>query len=453
MAHEVCHDVKRWVDEVGENVEKCVERDCNWWCLCCNKWLCWIAWVVITAAGWVVDTVCELVADVADILVAAVKAVVNIVVGLFTLDFARIWDAVLDFAASVGALVWDIVRLLTLGSLIGAFRDAANRWSLRSYVTGLIDNNPAYSAEDRRRIKDALGITGDGPFGLRLTYTAFRGFVRSDQRSHRAVVPDLVRWHNDRDADTRVDLKILAGFESTSFWQRGRPEIEGDFSASDVERYLADPTSVEPFTIFAMSDGVLDDKLSAAVVKGTQLGLVLRFDKRDVQLTHAEHVRMGLSPDAMRALLESTPFNRTAGTTDPTAAKRDLCTPITIGSFLYADNSFTGLSAHLATHPCLDGNPFPGDDITGSTFRDRLPDFVFRYVPIHEIGHTFGLCHVDGLDRIMVSAKQNSLISWATIPEYWLSGSPTFTHDEAKRVWDYIVAHFSVECLATRQFA
>ena len=33
--------------------EVCWEQDCNWWCLCCNKWLCifvsvlkWVTWVV-----------------------------------------------------------------------------------------------------------------------------------------------------------------------------------------------------------------------------------------------------------------------------------------------------------------------------------------------------------------------------------------------------------------------
>lgn len=33
--------------------EVCWEQDCNWWCLCCNKWLCifvtvlkWVTWVI-----------------------------------------------------------------------------------------------------------------------------------------------------------------------------------------------------------------------------------------------------------------------------------------------------------------------------------------------------------------------------------------------------------------------
>ncbi|MEJ7567710.1 MAG: hypothetical protein WKF41_05535 [Gaiellaceae bacterium] len=452
MAHQVCHDIGGWVDKTfTDPVERCVERDCSWWCLCCNKWFCFIVWIVTIVATWVVVTVCELVADILDVMVAVVVGIVNIFIGIFTWDWGRVWDALVGIVSSVVGLVWDWVRTITLGSLVGAFRDRANQWRLRNYARELIDGNRAYSPDERTRIKDALGVNGGG-FGFRLRLTAYRGFVRSDQGGDDGDVRDLVAWHNDADANTRVDLRILAGFESTTFWQRGRPEIDGDFSESDVDGYLADPASASVFTIYCMSNSVFDDKLSAARVKASQVGLKLRFEKQDLQLRRAEHVRMGLSSSAMTSLLESPPFNRTRGTVDIAAAKRDLCAPITLGSFLYSDNSFNGLSAHLATHPCVDGEPFDGDDITGCTFRDRAPDFAFRYVPIHEIGHTFGLCHVGGVHRIMLSAKQNGLFDWPTIPEYWLSSGPVFTYGEAKRVWDYIVANFSAECLATRQF-
>lgn len=452
MAHQVCHDVGKWVDEsVTEPVERCIEQDCSWWCLCCNKWFCFIVWVVVIVAKWVVETVCELVAHVWDVIVAVVVGIVNIFIGIFTWDWGRVWDAFLGIVSSVVGLFWEVVRTLTLGSLVGAFRDRANQWRLRNYVRGLIDGNRAYSAEERNRIKDALGINGGG-FGFRLRFTAYRGYVRSDQTSEEGGIRDLVAWHNDEDANRRIDLRILAGFESTTFWQRGRPEIEGDFSESDVDGYLADPASASTFTIYCMSNGVFDDKLSTAVVKASQLGLKPRFDKQDLQLRRPDHVRMGLSSSAMTSLLESPPFSRTRGSVDLAAAKRDLCAPITLGSFLYRDNSFTGLSAHLVTHPCVDGGSFDGDEITGCTFRDRVPDFAFRYVPIHEIGHTFGLCHVDGAHRIMLSTKQKSFFDWATIPEYWLSSGPIFTYGEATSVWDYIVANFSAECLATRQF-
>jgi len=448
---EVCHDIGRWVEEnVSEPLERCVEQECNWWCLCCNKWFCFIVWVIVTVVNWVVETVCEIIAVVVAVVIAVIVGIVNIVIGIFTWDWGRVWDALVDIVASIVSLVVLIIRIFTLGSLIGAFRDRANAWSLRNYVRGLIDGNRAYSPEERDSIKKALGLDGGG-FGFRLKFTAFRGFVKSDQ-AFDGGARDLVDWHNDPNQATRVDLKILAGVNSTTFWQRGRPEIEGDLSESDIDAYLADPTTADPFTIFCMSQGVLDDKLSAAVVKGSLLGLKLRFDTQDVQLRRREHVRMGASSSALASLLGSTPFSRTRGSVDAAAAQRDLCAPVTLASFLYVDNSFTGFSAHLATSTCVDGTSFAGNDLTGCSFRDRVPDFAFRYVPIHEIGHTFGLCHVDGAHRIMLSTKEKSFLDWPTIPEYWLSDGPVFTLDEAKRVWDYIIANFSAACLSTRQF-
>jgi len=59
---------------------------------------------------------------------------------------------------------------------------------------------------------------------------------------------------------------------------------------------------------------------------------------------------------------------------------------------------------------------------------------------------------VDGFDRIMVGPNDHSLWSWWLLPEYiCFSGEPQFVYDEAKKVWDYIIAHFPTDCLANRQ--
>jgi hypothetical protein len=458
VSHQVCHDVSELVEEnVSQPLQRCVEQDCNWWCLCCNKWLCFVVWVVVTVANWVVRTVCELVADTVDVAAAVLTGLVDVLVGIFTWNWARVWDGLARIVTTIVSAALDIVRIVTLGDLVGFVRDDANKWRLRNHVRGLIDGERRFTADDRRRIKDALGIDR-GAFGFRMRFRAMRGFVRSDTVSGNAAVPDLVTFHNDPNAATRVDLRILAGFSSTTFWQRGRPEIVGDsgaISESDVDTYLVDPTgpNTKQFSIFSMSNSVLDTKLSTAVVKAGVLGLKLRFDKEDVQLTRANQLRFPTSGAAMATVFTVPPFNRARGSNDPAGAQRDLCSPISLATFLFDDNSFTGSSAHLRDATCLDGSAFPADDITASVHRDRLPDIAFRYVPIHEIGHTFGLCHVDGLDRIMFSPKQNSWLSWSLIPEYlWLSGEPSFSFDEAKSVWGYIVGTCSVECLTTRQF-
>jgi hypothetical protein len=51
----------------------------------------------------------------------------------------------------------------------------------------------------------------------------------------------------------------------------------------------------------------------------------------------------------------------------------------------------------------------------------------------------------------MVNPKDHSWWSGWLIPEYLcFSGEPQFSHDEARRVWDYIIANFPIDCLANR---
>jgi hypothetical protein len=85
------------------------------------------------------------------------------------------------------------------------------------------------------------------------------------------------------------------------------------------------------------------------------------------------------------------------------------------------------------------------------TYIDNKPDHFWKYVPIHELGHYFGLCHVDGIDRIMVSTREKSWWDWSVIPNWlYLNGEPYFSFDEAKSTWDYIVANFTPQCLGAR---
>lgn len=66
----VCREVDRWITEnverpvenwVERTERRCRERPCNWWCLCCNKWFCWLVTVLVRVVTWVVVTVTRLV--------------------------------------------------------------------------------------------------------------------------------------------------------------------------------------------------------------------------------------------------------------------------------------------------------------------------------------------------------------------------------------------------------
>src|SRR5258708_26507728 len=215
---------------------------------------------------------------------------------------------------------------------------------------------------------------------------------------------------------------------------------------------------IKQFTLFAMSNADLQSRLVTANMHGTELGLMFQWNVEDVRLTNGSEVLMNYSN--FPNILKLAPFSRHDLASG--AAVEDLCTPMVIAGFGFTDpTTLMGESAHLATSTCVevqsDGKQtFQAEGITGAAFRGRKPDVAFKYSAIHELGHTFGLCHVDGLLRIMFTnarTEGKSMWSWSSALQYWTSGLEAgFTLDEAKKAWDYIVANFSADCLKTRPF-
>jgi hypothetical protein len=398
----------------------------------------------------VVQTICEIVADLVDLVVAVVKGLVDIFVGLFTGNWAQMWDGLVEIAEGIGQLIGTILRTVTLGGLVGTFIDSGQRWALRNYVRELIRVRYADHPETRDAIIAALGV--DGGFGLYLNATAVRSFIRSDFTSMQGGSPDLAQWLQD--PALGINLKQLAGFEWSSFWRRSRPQLigdSGDITAGDLDAWVAQGgvgRNVKQFRLFCMELGVFQDRLQTTKRKAEDLAIFFNWTSSDVQLVRGDQVLV--DDRAFIQFLASSPFNRHSRTDLPTAIS-ELCEPLVIGVFRYQDESLNGLSAHLFDATCVSGDRFRGDGATAASFKDRLPDFVWQWVPIHELGHTFGLCHVDGLDHIMYTAapaENKSWWDWSVLPNYLLvSGEPGFTLEEQKKTWDYIIANFSPECL------
>jgi len=116
---QLCEEFHEWVEEEiekpveewrEERVRKCKRKKCKKWCLCCNKWFCWIetvvvrvvTWVVITVGKWVVRVVCETVSLIVDII-GGILSIIFIIPVIGRL-LRQIWDAFLE-------LVWQIVGL------------------------------------------------------------------------------------------------------------------------------------------------------------------------------------------------------------------------------------------------------------------------------------------------------------------------------------------------------
>jgi hypothetical protein len=80
------------------------------------------------------------------------------------------------------------------------------------------------------------------------------------------------------------------------------------------------------------------------------------------------------------------------------------------------------------------------------TYRNRSPDFVFRWVLIHEMGHYWGLNHENqasaalrGLDEIMFTWADGAFPTSSAFIEYLLlGGEPRFTQSDAVTVWSWI---------------
>ena len=411
-----------------------------------------VYWVVEKVGKWVTHTVCEIVADAVDLVVAVVSGVWDILAGIFTWNWTRVWDGLVKLVGGVVGFVFDIARIVFLGDTISFIIDEVNKSRLRNYVRGLLEAK--YRGEELEAIKDALSVD-HGAFGLRIAARAIRTFVRSDFRMPESDIPELIRWHED--SSLRLNIKELCGYEYQEFWRRFRPEVVGDsgsVSESDIDEYISSRGARGPaFSIFCMDEGTLDTKINTASEKAHALGLLLRWHKEQIQVTRPEHVRQrGFDQSGETALVAflNTVIGRRRKSVDANGAKDDLCTIPTVGVFRYTDK-LNGLTANLEQGSCEGLTP---NDDSGLTFMDRLPDFVWRYVQMHEMGHYFGLCHVDGLNRIMYTANPEEKKSWWDgwlLPDYlYLNGGPTFVFDEATKVWDYIVANFPSSCLRTR---
>ena len=473
----VCTEIQEWVEEnVSKPVEEWEERqqkkckDYPWYDP--RGWVCWfvtvlvkvVRWVIVKVGKWVARTVCKIVAVIVDMTWDVLTGLWDVVAGIFTLDWRRILDGLIRIGVGIFVGGIRLGRILFLGDTIDYIREEINRVELKRYVRGLLE--VTYAGDTLSQIEEAIRLN-HGAFGLRLDATAYRTVLDSETPSpSEPAVPNLVVL----DEQGSINLRELCGFEFTEgFWNRkryktlkkgvivgggGGGELENPISEDELNSYLSSRGSQGPaFWVLPMHDSDLDTKVSTAEEKGRELALMLSFDRDTAEVTAVGHIVHNgydtpIAHSSLNAFLVAI-INRTDKTVDDDAAKAELCHPVAVGIFRYTD-TLRGLTNNLRLTNCgLDAK-----DTSGLTFIDNTPDEVWKYVPIHELGHYFGLCHVDGIDRIMFSPRDNTWWrGWLlprTLLNAYLKGEPSFTFDEAKAAWDYIVANFTAECLGAR---
>jgi hypothetical protein len=124
----VCSEIEQTIQDrierpveqfLGQWEQQCRTQPCNWWCLCCNKWFCWLAWVVVRIIVWVVEIVTRIVTRV---VCEVVNVVLDVLGFIFTLLLSvpiiggilrTIWNWVTE-------IFWRLVGLLDFfASLVG----------------------------------------------------------------------------------------------------------------------------------------------------------------------------------------------------------------------------------------------------------------------------------------------------------------------------------------------
>lgn len=120
---QICKEIHEWIEEkiekpiddwVEKEVRKCKKKKCKKWCLCCNKWFCWIEtilvkvvkWVIVTVGKWVIRVVCEIV----NIAIDVIGGIVGLILALPIIGrlIRQIWSGFID-------LIWRIIGLFGVG--------------------------------------------------------------------------------------------------------------------------------------------------------------------------------------------------------------------------------------------------------------------------------------------------------------------------------------------------
>jgi len=539
-AREACSQVDAWVEEqVSQPVEewlsheeqRCREQDCDWWCLCCNKWFCWIVtvvvrvvtWVVVTVGRWVAQIVCQVVTIVVGIVVELVLKVVARLVTFFVCLFTEplsalktLWDLWNDIVDTVGdvldlvtTLIDDVIGLLDdvaelfdgVGRSFCIFGDGACafftaifgflsgvvRWvadvmdwvrdvvsGIKDLVTGVLTGNWCKIQGGLRILNVLRVITSVLRIPASWFYVGPEALIRKDELSR--IISEALSSNLTGDTLERarqhvslggsavgvqarilpariamrssellrrlaregvIDLHAIAGRLSDCGGQFIYDQFAGEVvytgtstavTQSELDRFMEQgPEAVASFTVYPITTDLFRRYLEVARRKGLQIGLRFTWPQIvEVVVDGSEFVPLGSdeSDDAAQKALLALSGRPPVG--------EDLSEVPSIAVFGYREASLHGLTSWFRP---------PEESPTGTTFRTRFPEVALRFVPIHEIGHFYGLNHKghNSAKYIMWSPRESGQDWGAVVAEYgFLSGEANFTLDDAREVWRWI---------------
>ena len=173
----VCSEVQDWVEEQIEQPietwenqlqEVCEEQDCNWWCLCCNKWFCWLAWVLVKVVTWVVVTVgkwvTRVVCEVVNVVLDAVGFIIELILSIPIIG--GILRTIINWVTEV---IWRIVGLIDFVASLAGIRPRKKMYF--GVVVPAVNGTPIVTDADIQRQVDAAVDVYDRLCNIGLIFT------------------------------------------------------------------------------------------------------------------------------------------------------------------------------------------------------------------------------------------------------------------------------------------
>jgi len=440
------------VDTVIDGAQEGLEAAGGWLCRNAGDAGCWVGNNILGGISGLLEGA----QDVADKGIEIVDDLGGAAGALLHGDLPGLIDKLGEVLLDLVEGTIDVGRLVTGFTVLGGISDAWDAEELRKFVSDLVNQHFAYDPALVGRIRSHLGLD-DATWGL--PFKAEHRVFRLDS----ATAP-LWQWHQDG----AIDLYAMAGLTSFASFDisRGRTMVRSTNADGTIEsslpinrwtlsHYIDSEGKEGRVRVYALSPDAVADFVRMATKKFKKLGINLDWNdggRFDWFATDAVH--------DISSLTELT-FDRTtlgqylvdSGLRKPGA---DQCTLLALAAFDLVEGLGQTSGRHIAegarSHPCAT-SPDRNDNCcvtvntstgSGVIYRDQWPQNIFRYVLAHECGHYVGLCHFghDGFQNIMFSPENDAHLSyfdWGLVRYLW-SSEPTFTLDDAKNAWRFLVA-------------
>ncbi|WP_425237097.1 hypothetical protein [Ulvibacterium sp.] len=359
--------------------------------------------------------------DIVDIISETLEGIKDLIAGILTLNWCRIQGALRIL--NILRLITSVTRLPGQLFYVGPkelLQDRDLERIIDEALVAVFSEDPERLSRSRRRAR-----LGGYPIGVPMTMDPWRLAIRSTEFLRGLHTEGVLNLHAlaGRISDCSGEF-IYGAFHGEVVYTGTSTKV----SQSDIDDFISlGPDAVPSFTVYPIKLETFRDYLKLARRKGFQIGLNFTWPSiKEVVVNTSEFVP--LQSDVGDDTSQRNLF-RLIGRPD---TNEDLSTVPTVAVFGYRDLSLNGLTSWF--RPRLEEfSP------SGVTFRTRFPEVALRFVPIHEIGHYYGLNHEghDNPSYIMWVPPMGGIGSG--VPEFlFLSGEANFTLDNARDTWDYI---------------